>query len=97
VTDEGEEILRAGDCAGFKAGIKDAHHLQNRSPDDALIHAGWLHAQRRHPLSGIELVPPECPGHRARAYGAEPRIAAQVRDAPEELSPSPHEMSAHVV
>jgi uncharacterized cupin superfamily protein len=37
VTDVGEEILRAGDCAGFKAGIKDAHHLQNRSPDDALL------------------------------------------------------------
>ena len=37
VTDVGEETLRAGDCAGFKAGIKDAHHLQNRSPDDALL------------------------------------------------------------
>jgi uncharacterized cupin superfamily protein len=37
VTDVGEETLRAGDCAGFKAGIKDAHHLQNRSPDDAQL------------------------------------------------------------
>jgi len=37
VTDVGEEILRAGDCAGFKAGIKNAHHLQNRSLDDALL------------------------------------------------------------
>ena len=25
VTDSGEELLRAGDCAGFKAGVKDAH------------------------------------------------------------------------
>jgi len=31
VTDAGEEILRAGDCAGFKAGEADGHHLQNRS------------------------------------------------------------------
>jgi uncharacterized cupin superfamily protein len=37
VTDAGEEILRAGDCAGFKAGVKDGHHLQNRCPDDALL------------------------------------------------------------
>jgi len=31
VTDTGEEVLRAGDCAGFKAGVADGHHLQNRS------------------------------------------------------------------
>jgi uncharacterized cupin superfamily protein len=37
VTDSGEEALRAGDCAGFKAGVKDGHHLQNRSPRDALV------------------------------------------------------------
>lgn len=37
VTDAGEEILRAGDCAGFKAGINDGHHLQNRSQRDALL------------------------------------------------------------
>jgi uncharacterized cupin superfamily protein len=37
VTDSGEEILRAGDCAGFKAGIKDGHHLQNRSALEAVL------------------------------------------------------------
>ncbi|HJT44052.1 MAG TPA: cupin domain-containing protein [Rhizomicrobium sp.] len=37
VTDSGEEILKAGDCAGFKAGDKDGHHLQNRSNTDALL------------------------------------------------------------
>lgn len=37
VTDAGEELLRAGDCAGFKAGTKDAHHLQNRSPLEAVL------------------------------------------------------------
>jgi len=37
VTDSGEETLRAGDCAGFKAGTRDGHHLQNRSRDDAVL------------------------------------------------------------
>jgi uncharacterized cupin superfamily protein len=37
VTDGGEEILRAGDCAGFKAGVKDGHHLQNRSDRDVML------------------------------------------------------------
>src|SRR6202051_1666669 len=32
VSDAGEETLTAGDCAGFKAGVPDGHHLQNRSP-----------------------------------------------------------------
>ena len=31
VTDDGEEVLRAGDCAGFKANEPNGHHLQNRS------------------------------------------------------------------
>jgi uncharacterized cupin superfamily protein len=35
VTDAGAETLRAGDCAGFKAGDGDGHHLQNRSNADA--------------------------------------------------------------
>lgn len=37
VTDAGEETLRAGDAAGFKAGTPDGHHLQNRSTSDALV------------------------------------------------------------
>ena len=37
ITDAGEEILRAGDCAGFKAAEADGHHLVNRSDRDAVI------------------------------------------------------------
>ena len=37
VTDAGEEILRAGDCAGFKAGEPNGHCLQNRSQTDAVV------------------------------------------------------------
>ena len=38
VTDEGEEVLRAGDCVGFKAGVPNAHHLQNRSSEPAVYY-----------------------------------------------------------
>lgn len=34
---EGEEVLRAGDCAGFIAGEANGHHLVNRSGFDALL------------------------------------------------------------
>lgn len=37
VTDAGEEVLRSGDCAGFKAGTADGHHLQNRSDREAVV------------------------------------------------------------
>ena len=37
VTDDGEETLRAGDCAGFKAGDPNGHHLQNRSTEPAYL------------------------------------------------------------
>jgi uncharacterized cupin superfamily protein len=38
VTDAGEEVLRAGDCVGFKAGEPNAHHLQNRSDQPAVFY-----------------------------------------------------------
>lgn len=37
VTDAGEETLRAGDAAGFKAGDEDGHCFQNRSAEDVVI------------------------------------------------------------
>lgn len=37
VTDGGQEILKAGECAGFNAGDKDGHHLQNRGNGEALV------------------------------------------------------------
>jgi uncharacterized cupin superfamily protein len=37
ITDAGEETLRPGDCAGFKAGVKDGHHLQNRSKGPVVL------------------------------------------------------------
>jgi uncharacterized cupin superfamily protein len=36
ITDSSETPLRAGMCAGFKAGVRDAHHLINRSDMDVV-------------------------------------------------------------
>src|SRR4029453_6990578 len=37
VTDTGEEVLQAGDCAGFPKGKRDGHHLINRSKSKAAV------------------------------------------------------------
>jgi uncharacterized cupin superfamily protein len=38
VTDDGEEVLGPGDCVGFKAGVENAHHLQNRGSEPAVYY-----------------------------------------------------------
>jgi uncharacterized cupin superfamily protein len=37
VTNKGEEILRAGDCAAFPKNAADGHHLINRTDKDVLV------------------------------------------------------------
>lgn len=37
VEDGGETILRAGDCATFRMGVQNGHHLQNRSDTDCVF------------------------------------------------------------
>ena len=37
VTDAGEELLRAGDCAAFKRGEQNGHHLINKSSRPAKV------------------------------------------------------------
>jgi uncharacterized cupin superfamily protein len=37
VTDEGEERLVAGDCAGFKAGVRNGHCLRNEGTADVTL------------------------------------------------------------
>ena len=37
VTDAGETPMRPGDVATFKAGVRDGHHLQNRTGEDAVF------------------------------------------------------------
>ncbi len=35
IENEGETMMRPGDCAGFKAGVANGHHFINRSGKDA--------------------------------------------------------------
>jgi len=59
VTNTGEEILKAGDCAGFKAGDEDGHHFQNRSDKDVLLlEIGTRIAGDGANYPGIDLVHP---------------------------------------
>ncbi len=58
VTDAGEEVLRAGDCAGFKAGEADGHQLQNRSDAEVVC---WRSARRNPEGDGVDY-----PGHRSQ-------------------------------
>jgi uncharacterized cupin superfamily protein len=37
VTDAGQELLRAGDCAAFRRGDPDGHHLVNKSSQPATV------------------------------------------------------------
>ena len=63
VTDAGAETLHSGDCAGFKAGDGNGHHLQNRSKTDAT----FLEMGTRLPGDGAHypdidmIVPPHNP------------------------------------
>lgn len=36
VEDDGETVLKPGDCAGWKAGVENGHHLINKSARDAV-------------------------------------------------------------
>jgi len=49
-TDEGEQVLTAGMCAGFPAGSKDGHHLVNRSDRPAR----YLEISNRDPADSAE-------------------------------------------
>jgi len=67
VTDQGDEILRAGDAAGFKAGDNNGHCLQNRSERDAeVLEIGTRIAGDTAFYSDIDMVAPA--GGKPAAY-----------------------------
>lgn len=37
VENEGETVLRVGECAGFRAGVENGHKLENRSDVEAVV------------------------------------------------------------
>ncbi len=62
VTDAGEEVLRAGDAAGFKAGDPDGHCLQNRSTADVLaLEIGTRDARNAATYPDIDMLAPASP------------------------------------
>ena len=57
VTDTGEEVLRPGDCAAFKAGDPDGHHLVNKSGRPArVLEIGNSDSRDRCVYSDIDMV-----------------------------------------
>lgn len=65
VTDAGETVLRAGECAGFPAGDGDGHHLQNRSREDALVlEVGTRVSPDQVHYSDVDMHLPDAPGGR---------------------------------
>jgi uncharacterized cupin superfamily protein len=74
VTSLGEQLLRAGMCAGFPAGAKDGHQLINRSARDAV----YLEVSNRDDADtvyytdpDVDMVysPPDAPGRFTRRDG----------------------------
>lgn len=67
VTNDGEEVLKAGDCAGFRCGEENGHHFQNRSSADArLLEVGTRNDSDGAMYPGIDLVYP--PGGKPALY-----------------------------
>ena len=57
VENEGEKVLRAGDAAGFKAGVANGHHLVNRSDRDAVyLEIGTRTARERAHFPDVDLA-----------------------------------------
>jgi uncharacterized cupin superfamily protein len=69
VTDAGDEVLRAGDCAGFKANEPDGHHLQNRSgADTTILEIGTRVPGEAAYYPGIDLVAQVASGAKPGGY-----------------------------
>jgi uncharacterized cupin superfamily protein len=57
VTDEGERLLRAGECAAFPANTPNAHHLINRSQSTAVcLEVGTRSTNDRVVYADIDMV-----------------------------------------
>lgn len=66
ITDAGEETLRAGDCAAFKCGDPDGHHLVNKSGRPArVLEIGASSREDRCTYPDIDMIC-EGPGYRHR-------------------------------
>jgi uncharacterized cupin superfamily protein len=78
VTTEGAELLRAGDCAGFRRGEADGHHLINKSDRPVtVLEIGNSDPQDRCVYPDIDMVvEPGVAGYSHRDGSPYPRGAA---------------------
>ena len=59
ITNEGEEVLTAGECAGFRAGEANGHHIVNRSDQLAVVlEVGTAHMEDVCDYPDIDLCAP---------------------------------------
>jgi uncharacterized cupin superfamily protein len=57
ITDKGEEILHAGDCAAFPKNVPDGHHLVNKSSATAFcLEIGTRAADERVVYSDVDML-----------------------------------------
>jgi uncharacterized cupin superfamily protein len=57
VEDEGETVLRAGDAAGWKAGVRNGHHLINRTGREAVLLEIGSRSPREHSeYSDVDMI-----------------------------------------
>jgi len=57
IEDGGETLLKPGECAGFKAGVANGHHLVNKTQHDALyLEIGTRAARERGHYPDVDLV-----------------------------------------
>lgn len=57
VTDAGEQIMRAGDCAAFPKDVADGHHLMNRTDAEVVyVEVGSRFAEDRVHYPDIDMV-----------------------------------------
>ena len=62
ITDEGEKVLGSGMCAGFKANVKNGHHLVNKSDRSAafIVVGSRIQGDKVHyPDDDIQWLPDE--------------------------------------
>lgn len=70
VEDNGESVLRAGDCAAFPKGRGNGHHLINRSSAMAVyLEVGSRHPQDLTTCSDIDMMSANADGRFVRKDG----------------------------
>ncbi len=88
VTDEGEELLNAGDAVGFAAGCANGHHFQNRSAEPA----SFLEIGSRRPdedettYSDVDLMMPK--GRKGFTRKSGEAYSAEAFDSPRSARPA---------